>query len=152
MIEEWINKELGDLTNDFLFKKYFSQIPLIKDENIYYLSNKQEGIDVRLSNALKITSINLFSGKYTDSEMFRNALPHGVDFSFSRSDVQNSFGMPTKSGGGNRNLLFGNIPVWDKYYLDNYSIHFQYSADERSIDLVTLMSLELEPYFNSGLQ
>jgi hypothetical protein len=76
----------------------------------------------------------------------------GIEFSFSRAQVQELFGVPNRSGGGFNDILFGNVPIWDKYFFSNFTLHFQYSADESQIDLITIGSLSFENYLNIGLQ
>jgi hypothetical protein len=67
-----------------------------------------------------------------------------------RPGVEKTF-QPDKMGGGYKDI-FGEVLLWDKYYFDTYSLHVQYSSETGCIDIITLGSLELEPYLNSVLQ
>lgn len=155
MIKEiisWIDKKLDDVSNDLMFKKYFENINLIKGEDTFYLTNESEGIELVISNSFIIDTVHIFSGNYMDAKAFKSDLPFNIKFSFSRSDVQEIFGKPNKTGGGHKALYIGYVPFWDKYYFDGYSLHFRYAEDNNSIDMVTIASLKLEEYFNSEMQ
>lgn len=153
MIEEiinWIDKSLKDVFDTTLFKKYFYNEEITEGVNTYYLTNKSKGIEIVTSKDSIITSIHLFSGDDGDYQAFKDDLPFKVKFSFNEDDIHEVFGKPNKSGGGHRSLYLEFIPTWDKYYFDNYSLHFQYS--KKSIEAITIASLKLEEYFNSELQ
>jgi hypothetical protein len=151
-ITNWINKEIKDISNSSTFKKYFDNVELTNGENTFYLTTKQRGIELVLSKYLKITSIHIFAGTKKEYQKFEDRLPFEVKFSFSKEDIKKIFGKPSKSGGGHTALYIGYISLWDKYYFNGYSLHFQYSEDGTSIDAITIASLELEEYFNSEQQ
>ncbi len=148
-IINWIDKNLKEVESSSLFNNYFNVEDLIKGEDTFYLNNKREGIEIVLSKDLKISSIHLFSGD-EDYKLFTGELPFKIKFSFKREDIQAIFGRPNKTGGGHRSLYIEIIPIWDKYYFETYSLHFQYS--ETGIDTITIASLILEKEFNYGLQ
>lgn len=153
MIEEiinWIDKSLKKVFDNTLFNEYFFNKEMTECGNTFYLINKSKGIELVMSNEFIITSIHLFSGEDGNYQAFKEDLPFKLKFSFTKDDIHELFGKPNKSGGGHKSLFLEFIANWDKYYFDNYSLHFQYSKTR--IEIITIASLKLEEYFNSELQ
>jgi hypothetical protein len=98
-----------------------------------------------------ITSIHLFSGNTSDAKRFEGSPVNNISFDTTQEDVQKVLGTPTRKGGGYKDVL-GVVPKWDKYYFDFYTLHFQYAALTGKIDIMTIATMKLEPYFNSSLQ
>lgn len=151
-IVSWIDNELRGVSGTPLFKKYFEDVEELKEENTLYLLNSDEGIGVTMPLNLIISTIQLYSEGKDGCRMFKGELPFNLQFSYSRDEVRSRLGMPKKSGGGKTVLYIGYTPYWDKYFLDGCTLHFQYSNDDNSIQLITIGSLGLEEYFNSSLQ
>lgn len=154
MIEEiinWIDKDLNEISSSKLFLRYFENKEIIRDETDYYVSNESKGIEIVASLNFEINAVHLFS-EHGIYRAYEGKLPSKVDFSLNNIDVHSILGKPNKTGGGNKALYIGLIPLWDKYYFDNYTLHFQYSADKFGIDMITIGSLKLEEYFNSEMQ
>lgn len=151
-IINWIDKELRAVKLTTLFQKYFDGIELEKIEETFYLTSKQNGIGIIINNELSVTSIRFYSENYEGCHAFKENLLYGIEFSLSKNNIREMFGIPNRSGGGHRNLYLGQMPSWDRYLFDFFSLHIQYSIGYNSIDMITLGSLSLENYFNSGLQ
>lgn len=151
-IINWIDKELKVVSDTPLFKMYFEGREVVKDEDTLYLLNSDEGIGVTMPLNLIIDTIQFYSEGKDGCSMFKGELPFNLQFSYSRDEVRSRLGMPKKSGGGKTVLYIGYTPYWDKYFLDGCTLHFQYSNDDNSIQLITIGSLGLEEYFNSSLQ
>ena len=151
-INDWIDKEIKEVSKTILFKKYFDNVELTKGEKTYYLTNKQEGIEIAMPPNLIIDTVHLFSEGYEGSKNFNEELPFKIKFSYCRNDVRKILGQPNKSGGGHKSLYIGHIPYWDKYFFETYTLHFTYSESKDSIDMITIASLKLEEYFNSASQ
>jgi len=147
-----IDKNLKGINSTEVFKKYFEGILVEEIDDSYYLTNKVKGIGLVIDSAFIINSIHLYSGNDDTAETFRGGIPFDMEFSFGRDKIHAVLGKPIKSGGGHKILYMGYINYWDKYYFDNFSMHFQYSIDNSCIDLITIASLQLEEYFNSDLQ
>ncbi|MCC6760035.1 MAG: hypothetical protein IT252_02415 [Chitinophagaceae bacterium] len=152
IIISWIDQKLENISEESIFKRYFENQSMMKGEDVFYLTNKAQGIEIVLSNSMVVTSIHLFSGENKNYQMFAGNLPFNIKFSFGRDEIHDIFGPPVKSGGGHKALYIGYIPFWEKYYFEGYSLHFEYSDECVFIKTVTLTSLNLEEYFNSHLQ
>ena len=139
----WIDKKLDDISKTKSFLEFFSYKILIEDSDIdsCYFINEAEGIDVMFSDQFVVTSIHLFSGKYSDCSKFKHALPFGVDFSFSRKKVREILGPPDNTCGDLVISFLGHENFWDKYFYSTYSIHFQFDKTESYIELLTIGSL-----------
>ena len=150
MIDEiisWVGKKLNSIDSSLLFKDYFRSCQQEELENTIYLSNKTKGIELVMTNTLIITSIHLFSGNNSRNNLpynsFTGKLPGNLEFSFSREDIHLLLGIPSESGGGQEVVYLGYVPIWDKYYFNNYSIHIQYSNTFESFNMLTVSSLIL---------
>lgn len=152
-IINWIDKELVQVNDRPIFKKYFEEQVMTEGENVFYLANKESGIEVVMPVDFVIDTIHLFSGNKQDGfKSFKGDLPFGLSFSNDMEVVRSVIGRPDKSGGGHRALYIGLVSFWDKFYFENYSLHFSYTEDCKSIEKITIASMRLEEYFNSSLQ
>jgi hypothetical protein len=150
---KWIDKDLEYVSKEYFYKHFFDGIELNnKEEDVFYLSNYDKGIELVLSKFKIIESIHFFGKDSTEQKEYKEELLLNISFSFSRQKVIDLLGVPAKSGGGHRNILVGLINVWDKYYFPTYSLRFEYSKDEKNILLLTVASLALESIFDIGLQ
>jgi hypothetical protein len=149
---DWIHKKVDSLVATPLFRQYFEGIDMEGEDGSYYISNQLCGIELVVNEAKEIRSIHFFGENRKIETCFKGDLPLGIVFSWSREKIQASFGIPKKSGGGHRDIHYGFIPVWDKYLFDTYSLHLEYSKDEKNISLLTIASLSLEVKLNVGLQ
>lgn len=146
-----INRELNNFRSEEVFLDYFSETDLCEDGVDVYLTNKEKGVGLVLTKGLVVKSIHFFS-ESDERKEFIDKLPFNLKFSFAKEDVRGIFGDPKRTGGGHSLFPFGIIPLWDKYYFEQFSLHVQYSTDQMSLTLVTVAAIELEEYFNSSLQ
>jgi hypothetical protein len=146
----WIEKNINDLKSDHLFNKYFDGIELEKGEESYYLTNPEKGLGLVTDLDFVVNTIHLFSGNTLDDKTFLGLIPYNLSFAMSQTSIRSIFGIPDRRGGGFIHLT-SLIPIWDKYYFSNHSVHLQYSTSKESIDMITLASLKLEPYFDGNL-
>ena len=147
----WIDRDFTNVFDTELYRKNFQTSTQREDEGRIYLSNQTQGIELILQDHI-IKSIFLFSGNYKESKRYLGILPFGIQFSFSRRKIHTVLGEPNRSGGEFTDIISGYIAPWDKYFLTNYFLHFQYFPDMSKIDLITIGSLSLEKYFDIGLQ
>lgn len=147
----WIDRRFDEIKETQEFKEFFSAIELTIIDCDNYLFNPEKGIDVVMTVGLVIKSIHLFSGNTSESKEFKGEIINKLTFQMDRLDVERILGKPNRKGGGYKDIL-GDVPSWDKYYFDFYSLHIQYSLLTGRIDLITIGSLDLEPYLNSALQ
>lgn len=144
IFSDWIDKKIESIKNDDSFKYYFEGEEISTIEDSCYLTSDEHGIEIVMDFEQIIQSIHFFSGQNKQHSCFLGDLPLGIKFSDYRSDIINKIGNPDKSGGGESDFFFGDIPLWDKYYFLNYSLHIQFQKNGTSIEIVTLGSLNLE--------
>lgn len=137
---DWLNKKVEDISNTLLFSKYFENAILLKIEDTFYLTNKFRGIEVVLSINLVVTYIHFFSDLNEETNTFQEELPLQIKFTYDRIKIRQVFRTPHKYGGGIADPLVGYILCWDKYYLNDFSLHIQYSKDNNLINIVTIAS------------
>jgi hypothetical protein len=147
----WIDKNLFEINKNQYFLTLFdsTEIQFIEDKG--YLFNSIKGINTVISNKNVIQSIHLFSGKDLKNCRFKDELPNDLNFEMDIKSVLELLGFPNRNGGGYKDI-FGEVPLWNKYYFDGYVLHIQYTSFDKSIDMVTISSKYLEPYLNSNLQ
>lgn len=151
-ITNWIDKKIIDLVDTEKYQEYFrDQLPTIFEDR-RYIANNAKGIELVLSDLDLVVSIHLFGNNRISESEFYGILPLNMNFSFSKDIVRSILGTPQRSGGGYSQILYGVLPVWDKYIMNKFSIHLEYSSDESSISMITIASLSLESYLNADLQ
>jgi hypothetical protein len=141
-IYDWIDRSIAELENDKLYKKYFEGIALEKGIDVLMLFNPSFGIDLILTMDQIVKALHLFSGKEQDIQRFSDQLPFNLNFDLSKDQTRSIFGEPHQFGGGDFSFLYGITPNWDKYFFENFDLHFQFSEDETAIDLITIGSLK----------
>ncbi|MDB5123560.1 MAG: hypothetical protein JWP94_1689 [Mucilaginibacter sp.] len=139
-ILNWIGKNINEVKETLLYKRYFTNIPLEKGTDVYFLFNRLLGIDLILNESYNIKSIHLYSGNKDDIHRFPYELPFDLNFSLSRNDTRLILGPPNKSGGGDFSFIYGITPPWDKYVYDKFSLHLQFFEDHSEIALLTIGS------------
>lgn len=150
-LTNWIDKKVDEIQNTKDFNCFFANVEIDTIDSGKYLFNPEKGINIVMTEFKVITSIHLFSGNTNEAKRFEGPLMHNIDFEMTQAQVRKHLGSPKRNGGGH-NSLYGRVAVWDKYHFDIYSLHFQYSALTDQIDLLTITTLKLEPYFDSSLQ
>ncbi|MGN6340455.1 MAG: hypothetical protein ACTHML_05810 [Ginsengibacter sp.] len=145
----WIDERIEKVILEPSYNLYFSETSLVQDDNVFYLSNINKGIELVLNADKYVQSIHFFGEK---NKEFEGELPFKVKFNFTRSKILERFGKPFRSGGGHNNIYIGYVKSWDKYLTGNCSIRFEYDEYDKHIFLVTVASLKLESYFDSKLQ
>ncbi len=130
-------------------------IELFNEFDTLYVELPSKGILFNFSPLELVTSVFLLSSEiilntddYKDKFIAYNGkMPEELQWGMEPEDVVKTLGKPNKSGGGEQSILY--IPVWYKYYYNNCSLHIQFSKDNKTLDMITLGSLSLEPYLNS---
>ena len=68
-----------------------------------------------------------------------------VSFSIDRDSLAQKFGTPSKSGKEFSDPILGEYGPWDRFQMDEYTIHFQFSVDSKKIVMMTLMRNDVLP-------
>lgn len=68
-----------------------------------------------------------------------------IPFSWTRSDVLSSFGVPSKSGAARTDPFLGEYGPWDRFDKADHSIHVEYQPHADRIRRVTLMRADAVP-------
>ncbi len=74
---------------------------------------------------------------------YRGLLPHGVQYGDSKAEVIRKVGEPTQSGGGEANAMLGRIPIWVRYSMSGFVLHFQFDDSDR-LEMVTVSTEEVQ--------
>lgn len=67
-----------------------------------------------------------------------------VQFSLTRQQVLQQFGLPEKSGDKWRHPILGELGPWDRFSRPGYLLHFRYRLTDQ-IELITLMTPDVVP-------
>ena len=143
-LANWIDKNITEISDSLLYKKFFSETELDNIDDDIFLENLDQGIDVIFTTKMDVSSIHLYSNKMAGSKGFKNELPFKLSFNNTRNELIKTLGEPNVTGGGYDDQIFGYIDLWDKYYLKEYSLHVKYANRGDSIKLITLGSLKFE--------
>src|SRR4051812_36021089 len=91
----WIDKNIEDILKDPVYQLYFQGVNMTKEEDDFYLSRLDKGIELVLSNEKNIISIHFFGEK---DRNFIGDLPNRLKFSFNKAEIHEIFGLPYRIG------------------------------------------------------
>jgi hypothetical protein len=137
-IESLIGTRYDDLANTAQFAR--DNVPereLIGDRS--YVSFQQLGISLVLPNNENVGAVHLYSGGYDGFREYLGVIPGDVTFQSSRQDIRAAFGDPDVCGEAKHVEPLGIVPPWDRFTSKDLWLHFTYSSDCRSIQLITIM-------------
>ena len=142
---QMLNRKYNDLKEVILKSGWFENIELEQGSDPEsYLSNKKKGIELVFSKEKYLVGIHLFSVNIQGYNEFKT-LPLGIEFSMSREQINKLFEGIQKNEGGNINTpILGWMNLWEDYTLENATIQIHYSKDEKSIEYITIVSLNEE--------
>ncbi len=132
---------LGKQVKDPEIAKFFSGLgdqPDVEDLEDFYYEFKKKGITFVFNSDLFLEAIQLFPEGKDGFTQYNDDLPAGINFTSSRDGVRAKLGEPTESGGGDDIPIFGRSLNWDLYEYDTHTLHFEFTAGDLGISLITL--------------
>jgi hypothetical protein len=108
-------------------------------DGFFYYTSPTSGLSLMFDEPDDaVCSIFMHREGYNDYSEFKGELPHGLDFTWKRSDVHRELGPPDKSGGAEFNEDLNRIiEPWDAFEYADHRLNITY--DERNgILMVTL--------------
>ena len=121
-----------------VLQKLVSDHALIGPDDRGYWENSRAGISVA-SEASVVTAIFLHWLGKDDFDQFPGPLPGGLTFEAHQEDVRHAFGKPESSGVPAEMPGVYDHGGWDRSEVGSYLVHFTYRADDKRIELVTLL-------------
>jgi hypothetical protein len=106
---------------------------------------KRGGFSFVVGEDGRIRTVHLYSEGHQDYGQFQGALPEGVRFDSSRAAIRESLGAPTVSREPGVTPSGRFATAWDRFDGPDVKVHIEYSSDEQSIQLVTLMKSTVDP-------
>lgn len=132
---------LGASVKESAFTGLSSSLALVPDQHgsLTYWENESLGLCVVSRTELVVSVMFFASGKDGFAE-YSGALPEGLAFDMPRNAVRSTLGSPVASGGPALVETAGTANGgWDKFDLDDYSLHITYSALSSAPELLTLV-------------
>lgn len=117
------NKDISDLLH------WLDQEPVVKYYiEIFYYSFRQRGISLLFNKEEgELRTIFLYSQGSDNYEQYIGEIPMNLSFDLSRTDIHETLGVPSQTGGGIYvKMLNEIIAIWDKYIYDKYNIVITY--------------------------
>jgi hypothetical protein len=111
------------------------------DPPIIHYVFPRHGLELRCDDDEKISVIFLYFDEY---EGFDDVLIE-PRFSWSRQQVVEYFGSPSKSGGSSSHPILGDYGAWDRFAMPGYAVRFEYRMDSDSIRKITFMRNDVVP-------
>jgi hypothetical protein len=138
---------LGAHENSAGLRQWMDALPgdktVLPSDDRHYLEFMEAGVALQFDSESSILeTILLYTEGHDEYSGYQGELPNGIDFGHSRNEVRKRLGKPEKSGAADKR---DQTPAWDRYNFGTYGLHVQYSEDEQSIDLLTLMTPEAMP-------
>jgi hypothetical protein len=101
------------------------------------LTSLEKGICISLYDDMRIESIVLHS-KGVNFQQYQETLPAGLSFDFSRDEVNNSLGKPTRSGEPCETGMFPTHLSWDSYQMPDRYMCIQYEDDSIKVVIIRI--------------
>lgn len=96
----------------------------------HYHSFKTAGVSILFRNR-KLVHAQFYNGNKPGFNPFVGTLPLKIEFSYSKAEVREKVGEPSKTTGSPKSN-------WDIYDSEGKSIHVQYDLDGNVIEMITL--------------
>lgn len=93
----------------------------------------------------RIRTVQLHAEGHEGYSGYVGLIPSGIRFEMSRAEVRGILGSPAASGEPRQIAHYGEGPAWDRFALDAAQMHVEYTIDQRSVQLVTLMKPSVVP-------
>jgi hypothetical protein len=128
-------KEL-DKNNEF--QKIFSSATYETIVENNYLYSSEIGANAIFSLEEDLLEIQLYNEGVEEYKQFSGTLPFNLDFNMTKKEVNSLLGIPTESQEKRRrNIILGDLSIWDKYIYDTFYLHITYSKKEK-IEIVSV--------------
>ncbi|MGV7960574.1 hypothetical protein QPK13_05460 [Photorhabdus tasmaniensis] len=125
-----------------LLSQRINELPVVENdvlgERIYY-SFLQSGILFLLEND-RVSQISFFIKSAESFAKYKGELPINVELDNDETNILNTLGLPSLSGGGKSDMLLGYINRWIKYDKGQYELHFEFDK----ISLLCKVSLMIQ--------
>lgn len=140
-----LNKNINEIKKlNWLFSK--NELGLIEEiENELYAEYKKNGLSIVFIGG-KSVSFFLYSEGVDGYAGFNGDIGLPINFKMSCDKVRDVLGQPQEFNSEiKKSEIQGDIPIWDRYDFDKYSIHVQYRNDMKNIELITVMDASVVP-------
>ncbi len=135
----WLGQSIDSLE---IYKTVFNAAKPKKIEDTRYLTAFDQGISLNMNKKLCVTAVFLYAEGTEDGKFiaraYKNELPAGLSFDFSRVKVQKLLGEPTRSGQPNGEGIMQVFYAWDRYEFENRYLRLEYDALNQNIRMLTI--------------
>ena len=143
-IADYLDGQASSLLEDEPFKNWSVEKSFeddLEDPIVQYVF-RQYGFALRCDWDEKINTIFLSPDSLSGFD--ENLLD--VAFSWSRRQVLEHLGTPSKSGEKMNDPILGEYGAWDRFALPGYAVHVEYQINFDGIQKITLMREDAVPY------
>lgn len=137
LIQSLLGKKLHEIPE----KKFFLDVQIPEPERIgdeSYVEFPSLGISMVLPDGETISAIQLHGEGHEGYSQFSGEIHSEITFQMSRDQIREYLGSPVQHGDGGKVVFLGDKPAWDAYSIDGHRFHFEYTRDNKSIQLVTI--------------
>ena len=107
-------------------------------DELGYFSSKELGIEAVIGLDGLIDTVFIHSDKHHDFHEFSGPLPAGLNFKMRRKAVRQLLGAPKDTGGPVSSPLNAAKIYWDRWQINDYTIHCEYPRNLKQIQMVTI--------------
>lgn len=142
-ISDYLGLHASIMLNDEPFKGWLFERSVEEelDPPIVHYIFPARGVELRCDDDEKVSVIFL---QFDEMERFDTGLD-GLPFSWTRKQVMDRFGTPSKSGEKSSHPILGLYGAWDRFAMPNYTIRFEYNMDSVGVRKITLMRNDIVP-------
>jgi len=137
----YLNKHVSTLLNDVPFKDWPVERHAESDLDeirVYYLF-KERDLEILCDQDEKIRVV------FLNAEECDCVRLSDIPFNYTKMQVQEHLGKPSKSGGKIFDPILGEYGAWDLFSFSRHTIHVEYRTDSDSIRRITLMRTDAVP-------
>lgn len=142
-ISDYLDFQASIMLKDEPFKNWAVERSLEEDLDppiVHYVFPRR-GLELRCDDDEKISVIFLRSH---EGDVFGDTLIE-PSFSWTRQQVLEHFGCPSKSGDKSSHPILGDSGAWDRFAMPGYTIRCEYKMDSAGIQKITFMRNDVVP-------
>jgi len=142
-LERYLGYHVSNLLGEAPFNQWRHErsVEEALDEPIIHYVFHEHGLELRCDGDDRISVIFMYSDKFGG---FAESLLE-IPFGWSRGEVLERFGKPSKSGSAAKHPILGPYGAWDRYPINRNAIRFEYSLNADCIRKITLMREDSVP-------
>jgi hypothetical protein len=136
-LTSYLGKNISQLLESEPFKHWSVERTVEDDldERIIHYVFDKNGLELRCDCKDDVSAVFMFANEYKGFDQSLSEIP----FCFTRQQVLDRLGVPSKSGERIDDPILGECGAWDRFTYPGSTIHIEYEVDADAISKITLI-------------